>query len=204
MLAQDTTLAVKTLENELIVQPTPETFKAGTIYFENYELALLNLGVAVTSTTHLSIGSLFPVFKSFTETVTLGIKQQVYKDSSRAFAVNTAYNPANKDYIAGGIFGYSFKKSKFNFVLGRARYNKNDYMYTGIGVQSKSGARSSLLMEYTEVYIITDTDLQVSSRAFAFAVRLPGEEVSWELGFGIAIGNHAAGPIPLVKAGVLF
>lgn len=64
-------------DNELLIMPTAYTMPVNKSYFSDYEVFLLNYSYALSSSTHLSVFSLFPITKSFYETLTLGIKQKI-------------------------------------------------------------------------------------------------------------------------------
>jgi len=71
--------------------PTAFVPPKGTVYFKDFELLFLTLGMAVTGSTALMVGTLFPMNAEF-QLLTLGFKQQIYvePDQSRALALTGA------------------------------------------------------------------------------------------------------------------
>ena len=86
--------------HSLVFMPTAFTLPVGTWSFEDFELLFLTMSYAVTSTTQITGGMLFPVDPNDFEAFTFGAKQQLLEtpDHRTAMAITGSFTDFSGDF----------------------------------------------------------------------------------------------------------
>ncbi|GAB4173513.1 MAG: hypothetical protein Kow00108_08320 [Calditrichia bacterium] len=148
-------------EHDLLLMPTAFTMEKGQSYLTNYEVAFLNYTYAVTNTTHLALFSLFPVTKDFTETISIGAKQNLITETKVGVSVFSAYQFKLNAFIGGIVQSLEFaKNSSLHIAYGLASDfdNGEQESILMIGVKFERSKRTAFIMEYTVTSLLQDMD----------------------------------------------
>jgi hypothetical protein len=173
--------------NSVMLTPTPETLPRGDMYFRSFELILLNYGYALTNTTDLSIGALFPISSTW-NFVSLGIKQKILDRKRHDVGVAVSGNvtfPAgvgNSFGLLMGIVGIGNEDRSLNAALGTSfvEHNEASFFYL-IGADYRVSETIKLIAEFgDEANFIEDDDENLQG-AMNLGVKFFGERISASL-----------------------
>ncbi len=192
-------------DNELIMMPTAYTMPAGNSYFSDYEVFFLNYSYAITSSTHLSIFSLFPITTAFYETLTFGIKQNFTFSKTFKTALYGGFIPETSSYAIGDVVSFGLPSKSFHASIAYVKYTENskaDLIYM-FGFRFDPSEITSLIIEYEN----TNTLLSESTfnGLITFGIKLRSSTMSWELGAIRPLSD--TGDLiffPMLKAGYYF
>jgi len=99
----------------LFFMPTAYTIESGTAYFTLYELIYMNLVYAPTGRTHVGLFMVvpFPLTNTYSNTFTMGIKQNWLRTSYFEGALFATYTFENAQTFISNVF--SFGNQRINF-----------------------------------------------------------------------------------------
>jgi hypothetical protein len=191
-------------DNELLLMPTAYTMPVGNSYFSDYELFLLNYSYAVSSSTHLSIFSLFPITTSFYESLTFGIKQKIITYGSIQSALYGSYTPKSTSYSIGDVVSIGQPSKSFHVSLAYVKYRAEsdaDWIYM-LGFRIDPSEKTSLLIEYENANSLIRDDFK---GLLSFGIKIHSRNMSWEIAGIRPIGSSGSLLlIPLLKVGYYF
>ncbi len=191
-------------DNELLLMPTAYTMPEKNSYFSDYELLLLNYSYAVTSSTHLSAFSFFPVTTRFYESFTMGFKQKVIAYKSVQSSVYGTFTPKGSAFSLGDVVSIADGKNSFHFSLGYTKVAEDakPFIVFMAGLRIDPSEKTSLMFEYENV---SSTFEEGSAGMISLGLRIRSTNMSWEIA-GMrplkSTGNLLF--IPLLKVGYYF
>lgn len=193
--------------HELFLMPTAYCPPAGTIYFTDYMLFILNFGYSFGST-QVNLYSVFPFTLKFYHTVTISVKQKTYSNSFFSNAVYGYWTPASKVANFGSVISLNYKDVAFHGSVSVLKNlqgdNKTEYPID-FGFTYNASKRVSLVIEYlstsesisddfTDAVIMLGAKLMHSKFNLELGVLRP-------LGFG---GESGMFLIPVLKGTIIF
>lgn len=167
-------------DHELFLMPTAYTMEAGSGYFSDYELFLLNFTYAPTSQTHIGVMTLFPITKDFVESITLGVKQNYLRSDNVQAALWGSYTIKNHLYSIGNVFSIGRRSMSFHLGLsltGEAKHSESILLLLA-GFRGDISRKLSFIAEYTNAKELLDEDF---SGLISIGIRFRGEQTAWEL-----------------------
>jgi hypothetical protein len=185
-------------DHELLIMPTATTMPKGSSYFTDYELFFLNYTYAITSRTHISAFTLFPLTTSFYETFSVGIKQNYFRSSSFQAALFGSYTFKGPVIFLGNVFSYRLKS--FQFHLAPTVYSdgeEGEFIALG-GVAWAPSRKTRFMIEYTNMAGLWEESF---NGFLSVGFRFIGKEISFEIG-GLRPLEHTGDLlfIPILKA----
>lgn len=195
-------------DHELLLMPTAKTMKKGQWYFSDYELLFLNFTFAAGENTHIGAFTLFPITSDFLESITLGIKQNYFRNEKFQAAVWGTYTPKASGLTLGNVFSYGGSDASLHIGLsGATGVDDEDsgweFVYM-LGGRVNVSHKVCLMAEYTNFSTAAENGFD---GLISFGFRFIGESIAWELG-GIrpleGTGDADFFMVPLLKATVLF
>ena len=191
-------------DNELMLMPTAYTMPENTSYFSDYELLLLNYSYAVTSSTHLSAFSFFPVTIQFYESFTMGFKQKVLTYKSVQSSIYGTFTPKGTAFSFGNVVSIADGKNSFHFSLGyfRVAEDAKPFIVFMAGLRIDPSEKTSLMFEYENV---SSTFEEGSAGMISIGLRIRSTNMSWEIA-GMRPLQYSGDLlfIPLLKVGYYF
>jgi len=192
-------------DHELLLMPSAYTMQKGQSYFSDYELVLINYTYAITSRTHLSVFSLFPITSDFIRTLTLGIKQNYYRTDVVASAAWVTYTPDNGLLNIGNVLSIGHPGRSLHFGIGALTSSDTKQWEPTylIGGRYDISSKFSLLAEFTNSKSGFENDFNGLA---SIGIRFRGEYIAWDFA-GIRPLNNNSGKFlffPLIKATVVF
>lgn len=150
-------------EHDLLVMPTAFTLEKGEGYFTDYELFVLNLGWAPTSSTHISALSLFPITADALETFSVGVKQNLKNADHWGMAMFGSFTPKYKGYTIGGVGSY-LVDHKLSIHLGFGLMGDTDSegsegLYLA-GLKIDASQKFAFIVEYTNFETAAENDFK--------------------------------------------
>jgi hypothetical protein len=138
--------------NSIVLCPTPATLPAGSAYFRDFELILMNAGWSPTDYLDLSFGTNFPVTGSF-DVVSIGGKLRLLDREKHGLGLallgNTSELFDHRFSMLGGVLGAGDKHSSINLMIARGFDEDGDaenlYM---LGSDYRIGRRAKVLVEF--------------------------------------------------------
>jgi len=172
-------------DHELFIMPTAYTMEAGQFYFTNYELLFLNYTYAPTNTTHLGAFTLFPIVAEFLETITFGLKQQLFSVDYVKAALSTSYTPKPALFTVGTVFSIGNNPSGLHLGISAAnslsteddRSDKWEVIYMA-GYRLDVSRKTAIIAEYITSSSAAEDDF---TGLLLIGVRFIGETLSWDL-----------------------
>jgi hypothetical protein len=171
----------KPADQEMIFSPTAYTMPQGNAYFTDYEILLLNYTYAITHTTHIGIFTMFPMIESFTETITLGIKQNYFRSKFLQFAAYSSFTPGSQSLIIGNAvsIGQVNNGATINVVYTTVFDNSTDGGFGfSLSYRYDPSENTSVLAEFDYGFGAFDETPSLLTIAF----RLRSTHLAWELG----------------------
>ncbi|MFA6979148.1 MAG: hypothetical protein WC209_07455 [Ignavibacteriaceae bacterium] len=191
-------------DNELLLMPTAYTMPEKNSYFSDYELLLLNYSYAVTSSTHLSAFSFFPVTTQFYESFTMGFKQKVITYNSVQNSIYGTYTPKGSAFSLGDVVSIADGKNSFHFSVGYVRVAEDakPFIVFMAGLRIDPSEKTSLMLEYENV---SSTYEEGNAGMLSIGLRIRSTNMSWEIA-GMRPLNYTGELlfIPLLKVGYYF
>lgn len=168
-------------DHELMLMPTAYTMPAGNSYFTDYEVVLLNYCYAPGSSTHLGIFTLFPITTDFLESVTLGIKQNVFRSENFSTSFYSSYTPKSGIFSFGNVISIGKPSKSVHASLAYFKgENSNDEQWViMLGGRIDPSENVSLIAEYTNIK--NSSWSNDFNGLVTFGVRLRSTNMSWEL-----------------------
>lgn len=191
-------------DHELLLMPTAYTMPENTSYFSDYELLLLNYSYAITSSTHLSAFSFFPVTTKFYESFSVGFKQKVVTYNTVQSSIYGTYTPKGKAFSIGDVVSVSAGKNSFHFGFGylKAAEEEHPILISMAGLRIDPSENSSILLEYENLSTINEAG---SNGMISIGLRIRSTHMSWELaGMRPLEDTGELLFIPLLKVGYYF
>lgn len=191
-------------DNELLLMPTAYTMPEKDSYFSDYELLLLNYSYAVTSSTHLSAFSFFPVTTQFYESFTMGFKQKVISYKSVQSSIYGTYTPNGNAFSLGDVVSIADGENSFHFSLAylRVAEEAKPFIVFMAGLRIDPSEKTSLMFEYENV---SSTFEEGSAGMISIGLRIRSTNMSWEIaGMRPFKTTGALLFIPLLKVGYYF
>lgn len=169
-------------DHELFFMPTATTMPSGSAYFSVYELFFVNVTMAVSSSTHIGVFTLFPMSVTFLETATFGIKQQVVSGSSGAVALWGTLTPRANFFSYGAVASVGTASLSFHGSVGQARPFDDGEAATLVlfGVKGRLSPTVTAIAEYTNLAEFMKWENRFYG-LLTIGVRSVGPEVSWEI-----------------------
>jgi hypothetical protein len=191
-------------DNELLLMPTAYTMPQGNSYFSDYELLLLNYSYAVTSSTHLSAFSIFPVTTQFYESFTIGLKQKIFNNESIQSALYGTFTPNGTTFSIGDVISIGEAKKSFHFSLAYLKlFEKEKPLWVFMaGLRIDPSEKSSIIFEYENVSMADESG---SAGMLTLGFRIRSANMSWEIA-GMRPLQYSGDLlfIPLLKVGYYF
>jgi len=191
-------------DNELLLMPTAYTMPQRNSYFSDYELMLLNYSYAVTSSTHLSVFSFFPVTTQFYESITFGFKQKIITYKSLQSALYGTFTPKGSIFSVGDVVSIG---EVHHSVHGSLAYMKlvedaKPFWIFMLGYRIDPSEKSSIMLEYE---LVTSSYESGSAGMITIGFRIRSANMSWELA-GMRPLQYSGDLLfmPLLKAGYYF
>ena len=188
-------------DHEILLTSTAYTMPKGKAYFTDYELFFLNLTYAITDKTHLSFFTLFPITDQFLRSLTIGVKQNIFKSDYIAGSVSAAFIPETSNAYLGGTVSLGNIRNNLNVSIGKI--TDSEQIFLSLGTQATISKTASFLAEY----ISTDTGLSddITSGLITLGVRLRSETMSWDIGGFRALNDDSDLLLfPILKATIVF
>ncbi len=166
-------------DHEMLIMPTATTMPKGSSYFTDYELFFLNYTYAITSRTHISAFTLFPLTTSFYETFSVGVKQNYFRSSSFQAALFGSFTFKGPVIFLGNVF--SFRMKSFRFHLAPTIYSDGEgaeFIALG-GMEVSTSRKTRLMIEYTNMAGLWEESF---NGFLSIGFRFIGKEISFEVG----------------------
>lgn len=191
-------------DNELLLMPTAYTMPQGNSYFSDYELMLLNYSYAVTSSTHLSAFSIFPVTTQFYESFTVGVKQKLFTYKTLQSALYGTFTPKGAIFSIGDVISIGEVNHSFHgsFAYVKLIEDSKPFWVFMLGFRIDPSEKSSIMLEYENV----STDYESGSAGMiTIGFRIRSTNMSWEIA-GMRPLEYSSDLlfIPLLKVGYYF
>ncbi len=190
--------------NTILLGPTPETLPKGSAYFRNFELLILNFGLAPADAFNLSFGMIFPVTG---ELVSLsgGFKLRLVDRAADGLGLAVA---ASGTYLEDGAFGsiigiagVGSERSSLNLSIHRSYAENSDALsYFIVGADTQVGPGFKLLAEYANSTRAVTRDEDDFNGFLSVGFRVFGEGSSFTLtGFRplVDTGSFIAFPVAM-------
>jgi hypothetical protein len=169
--------------NTIMLGPTPETLPAGTAYFRNFELFILNFGFAPSDILNLSIGTIFPVTSEL-RSLSVGIKLRLTSREKHGLGLAVAASGTTLDQEKFGsiigIIGIGDAEKSLNLSVHRTFTDGEGVTFFIAGGDVLAGNGFKLFAEYGN-----STDAVLSDEDFTGLVnvgfRIFGERTSFSL-----------------------
>ncbi len=170
--------AVRPGSHELFFMPTAYTMPKGNSYFEDYELFFLNFTTAITNTTHIGAFTVFPITVEFLESITLGVKQNVYASDTFGAAVFGSYTPKASFGSLGGVVSIGTDASSghigYTAIVGDNDASGNILM---AGYAHRVSSVTKIIVEYENSVSAFDD----FSGILTFGARFAGKRIAWDI-----------------------
>lgn len=145
------TATAQQASNGLFVLPTAYTLPKGTHSVSSYELIFLQYSYSLTNTTHISAFSVFPfTAEAFTNSLAVGVKQQLYRNDALAFATTVSFLPESQVFSVMGLASAGSPDAAVHVGVGKG--GTLEVEGTGflimIGGEKKTSARMSIMAEF--------------------------------------------------------
>ena len=178
LFAQD----YKVGDHELIFMPTAYTMPANNSYFTDYEVILLNYTYAITPRTHLGLMTLFPYRDDFYETISLGVKQNYYREGIFQSAAYITWSVENGLLMIGNVFSIGNPENSFHISLAYLTETDtkiNSLLYM-VGYRVDPSESTSLIFEYSNGQEVKEG---LEGKGLLSAVlRVRSNNLSWDIG----------------------
>lgn len=167
-------------DHELLMMPTAYTMPAKMSYFTDYELFFLNYTYAPTNTTHLSVFTMFPMTRDFTESFSIGGKQQFFSKKSAAGAVWGSLTLKSGTFLGGAVFSFGSRKANLHISLGTMRPEGGGWhsLYM-LGAKVHTSDRFAFILEYSNFQERLDNNF---GGLITFGARFISESIAWDFG----------------------
>ncbi len=192
-------------DHELLLMPSAYTMQKGQSYFSDYELVLINYTYAVTSRTHLSVFSMFPITSDFIKTLTLGIKQNFYRSDAAASAAWITFTPDNGLLNIGNVLSLGRPGTSLHLGIGglTSSDTKQWELTYLVGGRYDISEKFSLLAEFTNSKSGFENDFNGLA---SIGIRFRGKYIAWDFAGIRPLTNNSGDFLffPLIKATVVF
>jgi len=191
-------------DHELLLMPTAYTMPEKTSYFSDYELLLLNYSYAVTSSTHLSAFTFFPITTRFYESLTLGFKQKVWSTDILQTSAYGTFTPKESLFSIGEVFSFGERRRSFHFSIAYVKFVedvKPFWVYMA-GIRIDASEKSSIILEYEKLSAVGQ---EGGTAMLTFGLRIRSTNMSWEIA-GMRPLEYTGEllAMPLLKVGYYF
>ncbi|GAB4173496.1 MAG: hypothetical protein Kow00108_08300 [Calditrichia bacterium] len=178
-------------EHDLFLMPTAFTMDKGQAYLTHYQLFFLNVTYSITQKTHFGVFSLFPVTGDYTNTFTLGFKQNILEKKYIGIATFSSYMP-KKSYLAmGGIISVLIGNyAGIHAGLGGLRGNRD--LPSGrlflLGMKIEMNNRMAFIVEYSNIPLMDESyegeheELFDLNHYVTFGCRMRGKRLALDIG----------------------
>jgi hypothetical protein len=210
--AAPTTLDVRYADansDRVILYSTAETHPAGTFYFSDYEIVLLQIGYAFTDNLQVSLTGLPPMFTDqpyfFDVTAKLNVLRTDYFRAALQFAGDAVFSPqSNPSSIfgvrAGGIGQFCFNAaclSSLTLNAGTLLNNKSNEVvpvYLAAGLSIHVTDLIKLMVEPSYAVAVGNGKVDgPSGFILNYGIRLSGKQFGFDLAFVRPIGSDTGG-----------
>ena len=191
-------------DHELLLMPTAYTMPEKNSYFSDYELMLLNYSYAVTSSTHLSAFSIFPITTQFYESFSVGFKQKLFTYNSIQTAMYGTYTPKGSTFSIGQVLSVGVPNKSFHCSLAYVKFVEagKPLWIVMAGLRMDTSENTSLLFEYENATAAYEEGM---SGIISVGLRIRSTNMSWEIaGMRPLEDTGDLLFIPLLKVGYYF
>jgi hypothetical protein len=170
-------------DQSLLFMPTAYTMPKGTSALTDYEVIILQYSYAATDHLHLSAVSAFPVTTEALRTLTIGVKQNYFRQGKMQSAVWFSFTPDSsiRAISFGDVVSYGTTRQSFHGAIGFGS-NLHDKISSALLMLGGTTSMSKRVNFIAEITTTTDALQEDFTGLLSLGIRFKGKETSWDLG----------------------
>jgi hypothetical protein len=184
--------AQNTSDNSLFFLPTAHTMEKGTHQVSSFELLFLQYSYAITSTTHISAFSMFPITaEAVTNSFSIGLKQRIATLDMFTLSASATYWMEPQVVNLMGIASIGQPSKSFHAGLGSLHVGdvKVPGLVFMLGTRNQLSERISFMAEYINAtQAIEEADF---SGLLTVGVRFHVQDLAFDLGGMRPLGENS-------------
>ena len=188
----------------LMIMPTAYTMPRGSSYFTDSELFIIQYTYALTNTTHISGGMIFPLSTELYQSFSVGVKQNYLQSGPLQSALWFGYNPSFHGALLGNVISLGDNNASLHAATAWGTDFKeitHDYVVMVGGMISLSPSLSAILEGLSTSETINDN----GDGLITAGLRFNGSNINCDVGGARFLSNKSVSAwLPIVKVNFQF